>query len=115
MGEVSRSGIYAEGCLGGLSGAQINIDCDAAQWHYSAMDICPGCGLDRDSLGGWKDFWHFIKDSDPSLGFFRPICLEGRDPREFFGEETLVVLDAMGAALARKFTETLESINAGTV
>ena len=72
------------------------------------MDLCPACGHDYDLDGQYAGICHYVKGSDPSLGFFRPLCDEGYEYP--FNPEVEKALSEMAARLAENMRKTLTDL-----
>jgi predicted amidophosphoribosyltransferase len=72
------------------------------------MNLCPDCGHDYDLDGRYVGFCHYEKNSDPELGFFRPVCFEGVEP--ILSPEYQEVLDKMCKQLSDQMRKTLDEV-----
>lgn len=72
------------------------------------MDLCPECGHDYDLDGRWAEFCHYVKGSDPSLGFFRPVCNEGIEP--VIDPKLRQLISEMSESLCSRLRQTLLEI-----
>lgn len=72
------------------------------------MDLCKECGHDYFLDGIWSGFCHYRKDSDISLGFFRPVCNEGFEP--IISQEVREAIVNLSQSLSDAARKTLEEI-----